>query len=57
MKAIEIDSEHTDARFLLSTVYTDRGEPERTTEQLHEILQIAPTDENAKHLLEAIDPD
>ena len=55
LKTIDLDPRHLDARLYLSILYADRGEIEKAGRQLRTIIQIDPTNERARNLLEKID--
>lgn len=55
LKTIDVDPKHIDARLYLSILYADSGEIEKAGQQLRKILQIDPTNERARNLLEKIE--
>jgi len=55
LKAIEIDPGHVDARLLLSLLYADCGELQKTAEQLRKVLEIDPTNARARKFLKRIE--
>jgi tetratricopeptide (TPR) repeat protein len=55
LKTIDIDPRHIESRLYLSILYADRGELQKAGRQLKKILQIDPTNERARNLLEKIE--